>query len=121
MKEIFLLSCQKSTSTRAQAREAIPSLLTEEEDEALIAPFTEMEIEEAVRSMPSDKTPGPDSLPANFTRGIVGFSGGCYACRIISDNVLMAQGVFHSTGNAQKEGRMVGAKLDMERERELIV
>eukprot|EP00253_Pinus_taeda_P003585 PITA_03585 len=45
---------------------AIPKSITEEKNWALRRTITMEEVEEAVRSMPSDKAPGPDGFTINF-------------------------------------------------------
>jgi len=38
----------------------------------MILPFTKQEIEEVVKNIPMDKSPGPDSLPAEFYKRYLG-------------------------------------------------
>eukprot|EP00253_Pinus_taeda_P028466 PITA_28466 len=45
---------------------AIPRLITEEQNWSLRKKITMEEVEEAVRSMPNDKAPGPDGFTINF-------------------------------------------------------
>ncbi|WVZ93196.1 hypothetical protein U9M48_039196 [Paspalum notatum var. saurae] len=42
------------------------SLVTEEENNFLVPPFTEKEVKEAVFQMEQNKSPGPDGFPVEF-------------------------------------------------------
>lgn len=41
---------------------------SERESEALVQPFTALEVLNAIQSFPSGKEPGPDGLPIDFNR-----------------------------------------------------
>ena len=44
----------------------IPSLVTQEKNEALMRPITQEEVDQAVKTMPPGKAPGPDGFTTDF-------------------------------------------------------
>jgi hypothetical protein len=44
----------------------IPSLVTPEQNEALLCPITQAEVDLAVKEMPPGKAPGPDGFTTDF-------------------------------------------------------
>eukprot|EP00253_Pinus_taeda_P020055 PITA_20055 len=54
------------TEAIASLPQAIPSIITNEQNLALLREVSMEEVEEAVKSMPNDKAPGPDGFTINF-------------------------------------------------------
>ena len=75
--------------------DVITSMISNDDNSFLTAPFTEMEIKEAVFSMHPDKSPGPDGIyPAFFQRfwHVIG-NDVCGACLDVLSNSKIPKGM----------------------------
>ncbi|KAK6164141.1 hypothetical protein DH2020_001005 [Rehmannia glutinosa] len=91
----------------ARAIDALDPMVTDEDNELLNEPFTEMEIVVALKQMHPSKSPGPDDA-IHHSQSV--FVPG----RLITDNALLAYEIFHAMKiNTAKKRGTFALKLDM--------
>lgn len=54
------------TATIGEITQAIPKSITSEQNDTLLRKVSLEEVDEAIKSMPNDKAPGPDGFTINF-------------------------------------------------------
>ncbi|KAA3458458.1 reverse transcriptase [Gossypium australe] len=88
----------------------IERIIRQKDNELLLAPYREEEIEIALKGMGPTKAPRPDGFPALFYQSSERF----FPVRLITDNVLLAYEILHTIKQKRlgKKGVMA-VKLDM--------
>jgi hypothetical protein len=65
-KDLLTETNEDRTTTIQRITGHIPSLVTPEQNEALMRPITQEEVDQAVKAMPPGKAPGPDGFTTDF-------------------------------------------------------